>query len=231
MSVQNLSVFFPVFNEDKNIELTVEKAVSVLEKLKINWEIIIINDGSFDNTQKIADNLAKKYLKIKVINQPNGGYGMALRSGFEASKYEWIVYNDADGQFNFAEVINFLDETDNADLILGYRIKRNDPYKRLILAKGWAIVLFILFGLRFRDVDCGFKMVNKKVLNGIPKLESTRGAMINAELAIKAGKFGFRIAQVGVHHYPRLYGKPTGASMKVIITSFIEVFKLWLKLR
>lgn len=229
--MQNLSVFFPAFNEEKSIQSTVEKAIKELEDIKLNYEIIIVNDGSTDNTQMVAESLCEKFKEVKVLNQENGGYGLALRAGFENSKYEWIVYTDADGQFDFQEVTKFLEKTDQADLILGYRIKRNDPYKRLVLAKGWAILLFILFGMRLRDVDCGFKMINKKVLSGIPRLESTRGAMINAELAIKAEKFGFKIAQVGVHHYPRLYGKPTGASIKVIITSFVEVFKLWLKLK
>ncbi len=228
--MQNLSVFFPAFNEEKNIETTVKKAIKVLDSLNLNWEIIIINDGSTDNTQKVAESLAEKSKKIRVINQENGGYGRALRAGFDNSKYDWIVYTDADGQFDFQEVIKFLEKTSQADLILGYRIKRNDPYIRLVVARGWAILMLIFFGLKLKDVDCGFKMVNRKVLEGIPALESTRGGMINAELVIKAGNFGFRVIQIGVHHYPRLYGKPTGAGMKVIITSFIELLKLRLKL-
>lgn len=231
MSVQNLSVFFPAVNEGENIELTVEKAVKVLEDLKLKWEIIIVNDGSTDNTKEKAENLVKRFKNLSVVNQPNGGYGKALRAGFDQAKYDWIVYTDADGQFDFSEITKFIDETGNADLILGYRIKRNDPYIRLIVALGWKMLVFIFFGLRVKDVDCGFKMVNKKVLEGIPKLQSTRGGMINAELVVKAKKFGFRIAQVGVHHFPRLYGKPTGAGLKVIITSFIELCKLWLKLK
>lgn len=231
MEVQSLSVFFPVFNEEENISSTVEKAVLVLEKLSLKWEVIVINDGSKDKTGEVAEDLAKRIKNVSVVHQENGGYGLALRAGFKNAKYPWVVYTDGDGQFDFSEVTKFLDKAKNgADLILGYRIKRNDPYKRLVLAKGWALVLFLFFGLKLRDVDCGFKMVHQKVLEGIPKLESKRGAMINAELAIKAEKFGFKIAQVGVNHYPRLFGKPTGASMKVIINSFIEVFKLWWKL-
>lgn len=227
--IRELSVFFPAFNEEKNISSTVEKARVVLEDLKTTYEILIINDGSTDNTASIADDLAKKYSKVKVIHQKNGGYGMALRSGFENANYDWIVYTDGDGQFDFAEVIKFLKITDSNDLIIGFRIKRRDPFVRLVLAKGWAILLLIFFGLRLRDVDCGFKMVKKEVIKKISPLESTRGGMINAELAIKASKNGFKIAQVGVNHYPRLYGKPTGAGMKVIINSFLELLKLRLQ--
>ncbi|MBI3485331.1 glycosyltransferase family 2 protein [Candidatus Daviesbacteria bacterium] len=231
MLVQNLSVFFPAFNEAENIAQTTEKAIKVLKNLRLKkWEILIIDDGSKDSTGKIADELAKKYPQIRVIHQPNGGYGAALRTGFYQSKYDWIVYTDSDGQFDFSEVNKFIDKTSEADLILGYRIKRNDPRIRLLLAKGWKFLIFLFFATWFQDVDCGFKMVSKKVLSTIPRLESSRGAMINPELALNAQKMGFKIVQVGVHHYPRLYGTPTGSSLKVIINSFLDLFKLWLKL-
>lgn len=230
MIVDSLSIFFPAYNEEGNIVLTVKKAEKVLENLKIkNWEIIIVNDGSSDKTGEKAEILAKEDKNIRVINQPNGGYGMALRSGYYHAKYPYIVYTDSDGQFDFSEVTKFIEKIDEADLVIGYRIKRSDPFIRLIFAKGWAISLYVFFGFWLKDVDCGFKMINKKVLEKIPPLESTRGGMINAELVIKARNAGFNIAQVGVNHYPRLAGKPTGASLKVIVRSFLDLFKLWWK--
>lgn len=230
MSINNLSVFFPAFNEEKNIASTVEKALNVLDKLGLKkYEVLIIDDGSKDQTGQIADQLEKKYSQVKAIHQANGGYGSALQSGFYKSRYDWIVYTDGDGQFDFSEIDKFIEKTLDFDLLIGYRIKRKDPPIRLFIAKGWAFLLLIFFGLRLRDVDCGFKMVSKKVLEKIPKLESTRGGMINAELVIKAEKFGFRITQIGVNHYPRIYGKPTGAGLKVIINSFFDLIKLWVK--
>ncbi len=232
MSVQKLSVFFPCFNEEGNIVSTVEKAQKVLENLDLeDYEIIVVDDGSRDKTGEKAENYAKKHDKIKVIHQRNGGYGAALQAGFYQSKFDWITYTDADGQFDFSEVTKFIDKTFEADLIIGYRIKRNDPFIRLVIAKGWAILLFIFFGLKLKDVDCGFKIVSKRFLDTIPHLESTRGGMINAELVIKAEKYGFNIVQIGVNHYPRLFGKPTGASLKVIINSFIDLVKFWIKYR
>lgn len=230
MRANNLSIFFPAFNEEKNIALTTERTLQVLEQIKIkNYEVLIINDGSRDQTEEVANELAKRHKGVKVISQPNGGYGAALQSGFYKSKYDWIVYTDADGQFDFGEVTKFLEKADEADLIIGYRIKRQDPAIRIFFAKGWGLLLFIFFGLKLKDVDCGFKMINREVLNKIPKLESTRGAMINAELVIKAEKNDFIIAQVGVTHHPRLFGKPTGASLKVIVNSFFDLLKMWIK--
>ncbi len=227
-----LSVFFPCFNEEGSIEQTVSKAIKVLERLSLNYEIIIVDDGSKDKTGQIADELAKDNLKIKVIHHPkNLGYGEALKSGFYNAKYDVVVYTDGDGQFDFSQVTSFLEKIEDNDLIMGYRIKRQDPFFRILFAKGWALSLFAFFRLTLKDVDCGFKMVRKKVLEKIPHLESQRGAMINAELAIKTKKMGFKVAQVGVNHYPRLSGKPTGANFKVVLKSFIDLIRLWWKIK
>ncbi len=230
--ITELSVFFPAYNEEGNIASTVEKALKVLGHTDLKqYEVIIVNDGSKDNTGKIADTLADKYKEVKVVHQPNGGYGCALRVGFDSAKFDWIVYTDADGQFDFSEVTKFLEKAKEADVIYGYKIKRNDNIFRVLAAKGWGLSLFLFFGLRVKDVDTGFKMVKREVLEKIPPLQSTRGGMINAELAIKAQRAGFKIARVAVHHYPRLVGSSTGVSLKVIFKSYIELFKLWWKIR
>lgn len=232
MKVDKLSVFFPVYNEEKNIGLTVEKAWKVLENLPLkSYEIILVDDGSKDKSSEIVDKMAGQYPFIKAVHQTNGGYGCALRTGFNKAQYDWVVYTDADGQFDFAEVTKFLDKTEEADVIYGYRLKRRDHFVRTLTAKGWAISVWILFGLWMKDVDCGFKMVSKKVLEKIPPLQSSRGGMINAELAIKAKKAGFEIEQVGVNHYPRIYGEPTGVKLNVIIQSYLDLLKLWWQLR
>ena len=232
MSIKNLSVFFPLYNEEGNVEASVEKAVEVLNNLGINYEILLINDGSKDETGNIIDRLAKEDKKIRVIHHPkNLGYGEALKSGFYNAKYDTIVYTDGDGQFDFSEIHKFLEKIEDFDLIIGYRIKRQDPFFRILFKKGWKLSLLLFFGLTIRDADCGFKMIKRSVLEKIPHLESSRGAMINAELAIKAKKYGFSVGQVGVNHYPRLKGAPTGASISVILRSYIDLLKLWWKLK
>ena len=229
--VKSLSVFFPAYNEEGNIRNTVEKAIAVLKTLDLKWEIIIIDDGSKDKTGQIADELVEKYSQVRAVHQPNGGYGAALRAGFANSTLDWVTYTDGDGQFDFAEITNMLAAAENADVVWGYRIKRNDPFYRLLFAKGWTISLWLLLGLNLKDPDCGFKLFKKSVVESIMPLESRRGAMINAELAAKAQNKGFLIAQVGVHHYPRVAGKPTGANLQVIIKSYLDLLKLWWKLQ
>ena len=225
-----MSVFFPAYNEEGNIETTVKKAVEVLKGLELKkWEVIIVDDGSKDGTLKISQRLAKEIPGVRVIHQQNGGYGSALRTGFESGKYEVVVYNDGDGQFDFAEIGKFLEAIENYDVLFGYRIKRADPITRLIMARGWNMVVSLFFTIRLHDVDCGFKMLRKEVIEKIFPLDSKRGGMVNAEIAIKAKRAGFKIGQVGVHHYPRLEGRPTGASIRVIANSFMDLFKLWAK--
>lgn len=230
--VKNLSVFFPAYNEEKNIGPTVKKAVSVLEGLKLNsFEIIIVDDGSKDKTGEISDELAAESPCIRVIHQRNGGYGMALRTGFYSSKLDWIFYTDSDDQFDFSEITKVINkaEEEGLDLVVGYRIDRQDPILRRINGWGWTTLTNLLFGLRIKDVDCAFKLVNKNVIETISPLESTRGGMISPELLEKAKKAKFKIGQVGVKHFARKYGNPTGAKLSVIIKSFLDLFKLWLK--
>lgn len=230
--VNELSVFFPAYNEEANIETTVLAAKKILERIANSWEIIIVDDGSKDLTGQISDKLAQDDERIRVIHHsPNKGYGEALKSGFYNAKYNLIATVDSDGQFDFDEIKKLLLKIESNDVVIGYRINRQDSLLRKIFGWGWTLLANILLGIRVRDVDCAFKLVKKEVINKIPKLESTRGGMISPELLAKAKKAGFRIAEVGVRHFPRERGNQTGANPKVIVRSFIELLKLWNKLR
>lgn len=227
--IKSLSVFFPVFNEEKNINKTVESAVAVLKKLEIPWEILIVDDGSSDATGILADKFSGKYSNIRVIHQENGGYGLALRTGLKNSRYEYIAYIDSDGQFDFSQINLFLEKIKNCDAVWGYRKTRKDPFIRKIFSFFWNITIKIFTGIKLKDINCGFKLFKKEAVKKIYPLASTRGAMINPEIAIKLMRNGFRISEVGVNHYPRTAGVPTGASLKVIIRSYLELFSLWSK--
>lgn len=233
-AINELSVFFPAYNEEANIEKTVLKAREVLLEFAERWEILIINDGSKDTTGEIADGLASKDARIRVIHHsPNKGYGSSLRSGFYNSKFNWISFTDSDGQFDFSEIAKFTQKqaVTQADLVVGYYLKRQVPFYRKINTFLWETVVYLLFGFRVSDIDCGFKLISRKVIETIPKLESERGAFISSELLIKARKSGFKIVEMGVHHFPRKAGKGTGANLNVIIKSFVDLFRLWKKLR
>lgn len=229
--IPQITVFFPAYNEEGNIAKTVKGAITVLNKNAQVWELVIIDDGSKDKTGQIADQLAKGDKNIRVIHHsPNQGYGAALKSGFYNAKYDWIATVDADGQFDFSEITLLFEKTRNSDLVIGFRLNRQDSIIRKINGLLWTFLNNLLFGINVKDVDCAFKLVNRRVLQKIPRLESTRGGMISPELLAKTKKAGFRIDQVAVHHFPRAEGKQTGANFRVILKSFYDLFKLWRKI-
>lgn len=232
--ITGLSVFFPAYNEEKNIENTVLKARGILNNVAKDWEIIIVNDGSGDRTGEIAGNLSKKDPRIRVINHsPNRGYGASLKSGLYSSKFSWIAFTDSDGQFDFSEITKFIEtqKAAEADLVIGYYLDRKVSLGKKLTSKMWELLVFLMFGLKVHDIDCGFKLLKKEVVDKIPKLESERGAFISSELLIKAKKKGFKIVEIGVTHYPRKTGVGTGRNLNVIIKSFMDLFNLWKKLR
>ncbi len=231
--ISNLSVFFPAYNEEGNIKNTVEKAKKVLQKITDKWEIIIVNDGSSDKTEEISQKLVSEDKKIKLItHSPNRGYGAAVKSGLYNAQYDWIAFTDSDGQFDFSEITNFIEKQyeTNADLVVGYYKKRQVSKFKVITSKMWELAVFLLFGLKVHDIDCGFKLISKRVVDKIPKLESERGAFISSEFLIKAKKTGFKIVEIPVTHFPRTKGTGTGRNIDVIIKSFIDLFNLWQKL-
>ena len=230
----SLSVFFPAYNVEIQIEATVRKAYAVIPKIAQNYEIIVVNDGSRDRTGEILADLKKEYPDLNIITHlKNRGYGGALKSGLYAAKHDWVVFTDSDGQFDISELPNLIvkQKESNADLVIGYYLKRQVAATKIITSKIWELVVFLLFGLKVRDIDCGFKLISQRVIKEIPKLESERGAFISSELLIKAKKYCFEIAETGVHHFPRLEGKGTGRDPRVIINSFKDLFKLYLHLK
>ncbi|MFH1601732.1 MAG: glycosyltransferase family 2 protein [Candidatus Shapirobacteria bacterium] len=228
-----LSVFFPAYNEENNLKNTVEKAVPIIKGIAKKWEIIIVNDGSKDRTEAVARNLEKKYSQVRLINHNrNRGYGAAFKSGFYNGKYNWIAFTDADGQFDFQDIYQLIEKQKKtkADLVIGYYLGRKVPFVRIWGSKLWELMVFLLFGLKVRDIDCGFKLVSKKVIDAIPKLESERGPFITSEFLIKSKRAGFKIEQTGVTHFAREAGEATGAKMEVILSGLKDLFYLWLKM-
>ncbi len=232
--ISGLSVFFPAYNEEKNIRTTVVKARKVLLSIADRWEIIIVDDGSKDKTGQIAQELSKKDRRIRtVVHHPNRGYGGALKSGFSNSRYPWVAFTDSDGQFDFSEITKFIEKQKEtgADLVLGVRMKRADPFIRKIYTFVWSRVLpRVLLGLTVTDYSCGFKLIRKKVYDAVQPLVGEE-KVTQIEMLTKAQRAGFKFAEVKVHHYPRKYGKQTGANPKVIIKSIIDLIRLWEMLR
>ncbi len=232
--IEELSIFFPCYNEEANISDTFHKAIPILEKLAKKWEIILVNDGSKDKTGQVLEKLQNEYPKqVEIVtHNPNRGYGAAFKSGVYHAKYQWIAFTDADGQFDFSELANLIkcQRDTQADLVIGYYLGRKVPFYRIWGSTVWQLAVFILFGLKVRDIDCGFKLFSKKVVDTIPKLEAERGPFISSEFLIKAKKAKFKIVEIGVSHFSRQAGEATGAKLNVILSGLKDLFKLWFKI-
>ena len=225
----SISAFFPAYNEEANIGALCLKTAGVLAKLCSRYEVIAVNDGSKDRTAAVVEGLHKKKPQIRVVShKANSGYGAAVKTGFASAKMDWIFFTDGDGQFDVNEIARLLPLTRDHDLVVGYRIKRADPAHRKLNAWAWGTLVRTLFGLKgVRDIDCAFKLIRRDVFKKF-KLETT-GAMISTELLVKAQKNGFRIVELGVHHYPRTAGVQTGAKLAVIARAFKELFRYYFK--
>jgi glycosyltransferase involved in cell wall biosynthesis len=231
--VERLSWFFPAHNEEANLEGLVGEAMGVLPTLADTWEIIVVDDGSRDRTPEMADRLAAANPdRVRVVHHPvNRGYGAALRSGFGAARYDLVAFTDGDRQFRVADVARLtarLSQPDAPDAVAGYRIRRADPLVRTVYARIYRLANRIFFGLRVRDVDCACKLFRREALRGI-RVESG-GAFFSAELLIKLRASGRSLAEVGVPHYPRTAGSPTGAKPSVVFRAVKDFWALRLRL-
>jgi glycosyltransferase involved in cell wall biosynthesis len=231
--VPRLSYFFPAHNEEANLAGLVEEALAALPSLAETFEIIAVNDGSRDRTAAIADEFAAAHPDVvRAVHHPtNLGYGAALRSGLAEARYELVAFTDGDRQFQVADLGRLterLSAPDRPDVVVGFRIKRADPVIRTIYARLYRLANRIFFGLAVTDVDCACKLFRREALEGL-RVESG-GAFFSAELLIKLRAAGRSVAEVGVPHYPRTAGSPTGAKPSVVFRAVKDFWLLRLRM-
>lgn len=225
-----ISVFFPCYNDAGSIGLLVEDANDLLKEYTEKYEIIVIDDGSRDESRKILKKLALKIPKMRYIfHKENLGYGGALRSGFKAARYDWVFYTDGDGQYDVKDLRKLLMLVGKkVELVQGYKLKRHDPLYRVWVGSAYQNFSKILFGLKIKDVDCDFRLIKKSTLDKINLTHNS--GVICVELVKKLQDNGCRFVEVGVNHYPRLYGHSQFFNYKRIIKTLLELLALWFNL-
>ena len=228
-TAHSISAVLPAYNEEAIIERTVRHVGDVLTELCSDFEIIVTNDGSRDQTGAVLARVqaSDPQLNLRVVtHERNRGYGAALASGFDAARKDWIFLTDGDKQFDVIELRNFMPAMDGqTDMVIGWRKNRADPPMRKLNALGWKLLVNTLFGYTARDVDCAFKLFRRQVWESLTVY--ARGATFSAEFLIKARRRGYRITELPVGHFPRTAGSPTGARLDVIVRAFVELFRLW----
>lgn len=229
----SLSFVIPAYNEEPNVAEALRRASAVLQGLNLDYEIILVNDGSRDRTGEIAKNMISSIPHLRVVeNNPNRGYGGALKAGFYAAIKEWIAFAPSDNQFDFNELADLLAKANSAGIVTGYRANDADPFARRVNRWGWNGLVRLLFGYMTRDIDCGFKLFRREILQRVTL--NSDGAMMDTELLAGAQARGYKIVEVPLKHLPRTAGAPTGANYKVILRAFRDLvrfrFRLWREL-
>ena len=226
----SLSVFFPAYNDAPSLPELIAKTFTVLESQVADYEVIVINDGSWDKTGEVLEELRLRhapYMRV-VTHEQNRGYGGALRSGFGAATKDWVFYTDGDGQYDPSDLPRLLDLV-RADtgLINGYKLERHDPAHRIWIGSTYNFCARLLFRIRIRDIDCDYRLIRRNLLERI-LLTSTSGT-ICVELVRKIELTGCGVAETGVHHYPRLHGTSQFFRVKSLLKTLIELVRLWVR--
>jgi glycosyltransferase involved in cell wall biosynthesis len=227
----SLSVFFPAYNDAPSLPSLIETAFRVLPEIAEIFEVIVVNDGSWDNTRDVLRELQSRFgPQLRVIEHPeNRGYGGALRSGLEASRYELVFYTDGDGQYDVGELPLLIREMGSGiGLVNGYKLKRHDPQHRICI--GWMYNKFAraLFGIALRDIDCDFRLMRREILRTFNLVSNT--GSICVELVRNLELSGCGVAEVGVHHYPRLHGRSQFFRIRSLLTTSRQLLELYYRL-
>jgi glycosyltransferase involved in cell wall biosynthesis len=229
MFTYGVSVFFPAYNDAPSLPSLISKTFAVLEEHVEDFEVIVVNDGSYDNTAEVLAALAAQYgARMRVItHEVNRGYGGALRSGFAAATKDFVFYTDGDGQYDVGELPKLLERMrPGVSFVNGYKLERNDPWHRIWIGKTYNQFARLLFNVSLRDIDCDFRLIRRHLIQAI-ELESTSGT-ICVELVRKLELCGLDVEEVGVHHYPRLHGRSQFFRIKSLLTTLTQLMRLWM---
>jgi glycosyltransferase involved in cell wall biosynthesis len=227
----SLSVFFPAYNDAPSLPGLIQKTMEVLERRVADYEVIVVNDGSYDQTGAVLEDLRRRYEpRLRVVTHAqNQGYGAALRSGFAAATGEFVFYTDGDGQYDVGELPALLELAGpRTGLVNGYKLERHDPAHRIWIGNVYNFCARLLFRIRIRDIDCDYRLIRRALLESV-RLTSTSGT-ICVELVRKLELSGCEVVEVGVHHYPRLYGRSQFFRIRSLANTFGQLIRLWWKL-
>ncbi|HEY0080055.1 MAG TPA: glycosyltransferase family 2 protein [Pyrinomonadaceae bacterium] len=228
--MDSISLFFPAYNDSLTIARLISDALAVLPSLTDDYEVIVVNDGSTDETASVLDEIARRTPGLKVIHHENNkGYGGALRSGFRAASKELVFYTDGDGQYDVRELLALRPLLKpGVDVVNGYKKRRADGGRRRLLGAAYNHLAHLLFSLPVRDVDCDFRLLRRSALNRVA-LSSSSG-VICVELVYKLHRAGCSFAEIPVSHYPRLYGRSQFFTLARVARTVFDLFSLWLQL-
>lgn len=233
LAAPGTAFFLPAHNEAQNLPLVVEEAIAYLRSRTEPFAVIIVDDGSTDDTAATAQALQEAFPGIVEVirHEQNRGYGAALRSGFEAALRTglgWVAFCDSDRQFKPADLKKLTDaaESGGADIAIGYRLERADNFKRRLMGRGWHLLSRLVLGFKALDVDCGFKLFSREALLDLQPQLAGDHATVSPEILARAHRAGYKVVEVGLDHYPRGHGEQSGANVRVVVESLRELVQV-----
>lgn len=222
-ALESLTVFFPCLNDGEALRKLVPAAEQAAQSLTPDYEILVIDDGSGEETKNTLKELARRYSRLRIFtNERTRGYGAALRSGFGHAGKEWIFYTDGDGQYDPSEMVRLAALARNGvDFVNGYKTSRADAWHRIFVGGLYNFFVRKFLAIGLRDVDCDFRLMRRRIFEKI-KLHSDSGA-ICAELAAKIARAGIRTAECPVSHHPRRHGRSAFFRPKALLETWKEL--------
>jgi glycosyltransferase involved in cell wall biosynthesis len=214
-----------MYNESDNIAVTLERALAVIPGLGFaDFEILVIDDGSQDDSAMVVRRAAQREPRIRLLSHPrNLGYGAALRTGFSAARGDVVFYTDSDLPVELSEVARALPLLNDADLVIGYRVRRYDTPRRAVYSKVYNLLMRVLFGVSVRDVNFSFKLVRRRALDAIQLSAAT--VFIDGQLLAEAVRGGFRIAELPIEYTPRRVGTSSFDSVRSAWVTLVEMLR------
>lgn len=223
----SVSFFCPAYYDEKNLPDLIPNVVSFLKRNSDKFEVLIINDGSPDNTGSVAESLAIEYPEVSVVHHDkNMGYTATLVDGFKRSKYEYVIYTDGDNQYDIKDIQKYLYLLNTNDVITGYAVKKAVSNYRLFQSWLFNLLFRLLFRVNFKDVNCSLKVLKREVIDNISINSNAKGAFVDAEIVFKAIKNNYKVAQFPVIHYERKSGIASGTKPSLIFYTIRDMFKL-----
>ncbi len=226
----SVTLFYPMYNEVQCIEATTRKALEVMRTVASDFEILIVDDGSSDGSEEVADRLAAEDSHIRVIHhQGNKGYGQALRTGWANASKEIVAYTDCDEPADLWLVREALERMQGYDMLIGYRLNRWEGWRRFIYSKFYNGLVRVLFKVRVWDINFSFKIIRRDLLR---KLHLNAGSVfIDGELLAEAARYHPKIYQMPVQYLPRKHGVSHFDSIRAATYTLEEIWAYWQRRR